>query len=454
MSDKPLSATLPLRTKLLFSTGDFSTSIPLAILMFFQLYFLTDVAGLRPDYAGWAVGLPRIWDAINDPLFGLLSDRIRTRWGRRRVLLLFGSVPLGLTFIFLWLVPPFGQAGMAFYYAIVFILFDSAFTVVHVGYNSLTPELTSDYDERSSLNGYRMVFSIAGTLGAIILATVLCLYIEDQRTLYTILGVGLGIISIIPPLIVFSITTERTSDELPDPMPLRKALPQTLGNLPFRMVMGLYLLSWTTASILAAVLVYFANYYLLVPDQANYFVLVAQGAAILFIPGVVQVSKKLDKRRAFILGTITWAVVLLGIFTVGEGQVGLAYMLAALSGFGIATAYVIPWAMIPDVVEYDQIRSGQRREGSYYAFASFFQKLATGLALWGMGQALALTGYITPQDGAQMTVQPESAVQAIRYFIGPIPAALLILAILFAWWYPISRESHQATLEELATRES
>ncbi len=454
MSDKPLSATLPLRTKLLFSTGDFSTSIPLAILMFFQLYFLTDVAGLRPDYAGWAVGLPRIWDAINDPLFGLLSDRIRTRWGRRRVLLLFGSVPLGLTFIFLWLVPPFGQAGMAFYYAIVFILFDSAFTVVHVGYNSLTPELTSDYDERSSLNGYRMVFSIAGTLGAIILATVLGWYIEDQRTLYTILGVGLGIISIIPPLIVFSITTERTSDELPDPMPLRKALSQTLGNLPFRMVMGLYLLSWTTASILAAVLVYFANYYLLVPDQANYFVLVAQGAAILFIPGVVQVSKKLDKRRAFILGTITWAVVLLGIFTVGEGQVGLAYMLAALSGFGIATAYVIPWAMIPDVVEYDQIRSGQRREGSYYAFASFFQKLATGLALWGMGQALALTGYITPQDGAQMTVQPESAVQAIRYFIGPIPAALLILAILFAWWYPISRESHQATLEELATRES
>ena len=83
---------LPLRTKLLFSTGDLTTSIPLAILMFFQLYFLTDIAGLRPDLAGYAVGLPRIWDAVNDPLFGLISDRIRTRWGRRRVLLLFGSV--------------------------------------------------------------------------------------------------------------------------------------------------------------------------------------------------------------------------------------------------------------------------------------------------------------------------------------------------------------------------
>ena len=240
MSEKTTSKSkLPLRTKLLFSTGDLSTSIPLAILMFFQLYFLTDVAGLRPDYAGWAVGLPRIWDAINDPLFGLLSDRIRSRWGRRRVLLLYGSVPLGLSFLFMWLVPPMGQVGLAIYYAVVFIIFDTAFTVVHVGYNSLTPELTSDYDERSSLNGYRMVFSITGTLGAIILATVLGWYITDLKTLYTILGVGLGIISIIPPLIVFSITQERPADELTDSLPLRTALSQTIGIHPFRMVMGL-----------------------------------------------------------------------------------------------------------------------------------------------------------------------------------------------------------------------
>src|SRR5512139_655504 len=154
---------LPRRTKLLFSTGDLSTSIPLAIIMFFQLYFLTDVVGLRPDLAGWAVGLGRIWDAVNDALFGLLSDRIRTRWGRRRVLLLFGAVPLGVSFALMWIVPPWGPLALTAYYALVFILFDTIFTAVHVGYNALTPELTLDYDERSSLNGYRMVFSIAGT---------------------------------------------------------------------------------------------------------------------------------------------------------------------------------------------------------------------------------------------------------------------------------------------------
>jgi GPH family glycoside/pentoside/hexuronide:cation symporter len=442
------------RTKLLFSTGDLSTSIPLAIVMFFQLFFLTDVAGLRPDLAGWAVAAGRVWDAVNDPLFGLLSDRIRTRWGRRRVLLLFGAVPLGISFAMLWLVPPLGPLALTAYYAVAFILFDTVFTAVHVGYNALTPEMTADYDERSSLNGYRMVFSISGTLAAIILATILGWFIEDSRLLFAIVGAGLGIVSMVPPLIVFSVTRERPAEEQPAPLPAREALKMTLGNRPFRLVMGLYLLSWTTASILAANLVYFANYYLRLPEQANYFVLVAQGSAILFIPLWVWVARRLDKRRAFVLGIASWVVVLLGIFVLGSDQVGLAYSLAALAGSGIATAYVLPWSMVPDIIEYDEVRSGQRREGSYYAFASFFQKLATGAALWAMAQALAFTGYVNPPTSGPLPVQPPEAVQAIRVFMGPVPVALLVLAMIFAWRYPISREEHRALREQLAARDA
>jgi GPH family glycoside/pentoside/hexuronide:cation symporter len=444
---------LPRRLKLSYSTGDLSTSIPLAIVMFFQMYFLTDVAGLRPDYAGWAVAAGRVWDAVNDPLFGLLSDRIRSRWGRRRVLLLFGAVPLGLAFALMWLVPPLGPLGLTAYYALTFILFDTAFTAVHVGYNSLTPELTTDYDERSSLNGYRMVFNISGTLGAIILATVLGWFITDSRVQFAIVGVALGLIAIVPPLVVFRVTRERPAEEQPEPLPTREALLATLRNRPFWLVMGLYLLSWTTASILAAVLVYFANYYLRVPDQANYYVLVAQGSAILFIPFCVWLARRLDKRRAFVLGSATWIAVLLGIAALRSDQVALAYLLAALSGLGIATAYVIPWSMLPDIIEHDQLRTGQRREGSFYAFASFFQKLGTGAAIWAMGQTLALTGYVNPSPGGALPVQPQEAVQAIRFFAGPVPALLLVLAILFAWRYPITREQHRALLDELAGRD-
>jgi len=443
---------LPLRLKLLFSTGDLSTSIPLAILMFFQLYFMTDVAGLRPDYAGWAVGIGKLWDAVNDPLIGLISDRIRTRWGRRRGLLLFGAVPLGLTFMLMWLVPPLGTVALTIYYTLTFVLFDTTFTIIHVSYNALTPELTDDYDERSTLNGYRMAFSITGTLGTIILATVIGWYVADKRLMFAILGIGLGLVSIIPPLIVFKVTHEKPSEEQPESMPVLKALKTTLSNRPFWLIMGLYLLSWTTASILSATLIYFANYYTKVPDQANYFVLVAEASAIVFIPLVVWFSRKLDKRRAFIIGSITWAVVLIGLSAIRADQLGLAYLLAALSGFGIATAYVVPWAMVPDIIEFDQAETGERREGSYYAFASFFQKLATGIAIWGMGQALAATGYLTPAQGEPLPSQPEAAVNAIRIFMGPIPAVLLILAILCVWRFNITRQSHHDMVEKLKSR--
>ncbi len=180
--------------------------------------------------------------------------------------------------------------------------------------------------------------------------------------------------------------------------------------------------------------------------------LVAEGAAILFIPLWVWVARRLDKRRAFILGTVSWIVILLALSFLRSDQVMLAYVLAALSGSGIATAYVIPWAMVPDVVEHDELRTGQRREGSYYAFASFFQKLATGAAVWAMGQALYRAGYVTPTPGLPVPQQSSQVIQVIRWFMGPVPAVLLALSVLFAWFYPITREFHASLREQLAAR--
>ncbi len=447
------AAPMSLRRKIWFSTGDLSTSIPLVLVMFFQLYFLTDVAGLRPDLAGWAIAIGKIWDAVNDPLFGLISDRIRSRLGRRRVVLLYAALPLGLAFMLMWVVPPFGDLGKVLYYAGTFILFDSLYTMIHVSYNALTPEIARDYDERSSLNGIRMMFSIGGNLAAVILATVLGWYIADLRMLFRVLSVGLGLISIIPPWIVFAVTREtQPGAQDQTPLPFRAAISATLSNRPFWLVMGMYLFSWTTASILSSVLVYFASYYLRVPEQANYFVLVAQVSAIFFLPLLVWLARKLDKRRAFMYSMIWWMLVFLGIVSLRSDQVGLAYLMAFLSGVGIASAYFLPWAMIPDVVELDELRTGRRREGSFYSFAAFFQKLGTGAAIWALGQALAVSGYIIPTAGQPLPQQPAAAVNAIRTAMGAAPALLLVLAVACAIKFPITRESHQALREELEAR--
>ena len=144
-----------------------------------------------------------------------------------------------------------------------------------------------------------------------------------------------------------------------------------------------------------------------------------------------------------------FAYLLLILFAVGPAQAGLVYALAGLAGLGIATVYVIPWAMIPDIIEDDELKTGQRREGSYYALVSFFQKLGTGAALWAMGQIFEMAGYVTPTDAVAVPAQPASAVLAIRVFMSLVPALLLVIAIAFAARYPLSRELHRSLLDQL-----
>ena len=190
-------------------------------------------------------------------------------------MLLFGAIPLGVTFGLMWIVPDTSQLGLVVFYAATFMVFDTCYTAVHVGYNALTPVVTKDYDERSSLLGYRMFFGLTGSLGAIILATLLGEMFDSQQQ-FLIIGIGLGLFNIIPPLLVFAITKKYRSHREADLLPPLSSLIETVKNKAFQMVMGLYVFSWTTASIMAAVLIFFANYYLKVPDQANYYVLAAR----------------------------------------------------------------------------------------------------------------------------------------------------------------------------------
>ena len=153
------------KTKILYGAGDTGFSLTSTILGAYFAIFLTDVVGLSPGIAAAAIFAGRSWDYINDPLIGHISDRTRTRWGRRRPFLLFGALPFAAAFSLLWWKPPFeSQAALAVYYAVAYLLFDTAATFAYMPYFALTPELTSDYDERTALTGYRMFFSIFASL--------------------------------------------------------------------------------------------------------------------------------------------------------------------------------------------------------------------------------------------------------------------------------------------------
>src|SRR5512145_28336 len=160
---------LPVWRKIAYGAGDSGFSLTSTALALLYLYFLVNVVGLDPAAAGIAIGIGRIWDAFNDIFIGTLSDRTRSRWGRRRPYLLFGAIPLGIAFVLMWLVPPLDQqTPLLIYYTAMYILFDTLFTLTNVPYIALTPEIAPTYDERTSLHSYRMAFSIGfGLIGAV-----------------------------------------------------------------------------------------------------------------------------------------------------------------------------------------------------------------------------------------------------------------------------------------------
>ncbi|MCZ7552155.1 MAG: MFS transporter [Anaerolineales bacterium] len=203
--------TLNRRTKWIYGFGDISFSVTNTILAVYFAIFLTDVVGLPASLAALAIFLGRSWDYINDPLIGHLSDRMRTRWGRRRPFLIFGALPFGLCFIMLWVRPPLAnQFLLASYYALAYMLFDLTFTLTNMPYAALTPELTEDYDERTSLTSYRMLFSIAGSLIAftIPLAIIGSLIPENAGRVRE-MAVLFGLLCMLPILLVFFNTRER-----------------------------------------------------------------------------------------------------------------------------------------------------------------------------------------------------------------------------------------------------
>jgi GPH family glycoside/pentoside/hexuronide:cation symporter len=195
---------LPRLTKLIYGSGDTGFSLTTTIVAAYFAVFLTDVVGMAPAVAAAAIFIGRSWDYVNDPLIGYISDRTRSRWGRRRPFLLFGALPFALAFTLMWWKPPFHGFGLAAWYAGAYLLFDTAATFVYMPYFALTPELTSDYDERTSLTSYRMFFSILGSLAAFTVPLAIIGAFRPENSSKILLnGAIFGLIAAIPLLLVF-----------------------------------------------------------------------------------------------------------------------------------------------------------------------------------------------------------------------------------------------------------
>ncbi len=440
-------------TKLAFGAGDLGPAIVAAINGFFLNAFLLDVAGLRPGTAGAIFLLVKIWDAVNDPLVGMLSDRTRTRWGRRRPWLLFAAIPFGLFFFLQWIVPPFSGAGKFWYYLLVAVLLDTGYTAVNVPYAALTPELTHDYDERTSLSSFRFSFSILGGVFAAFLHTIIVASAGDVFRGYLTSAAVWAIFIIVPNFITFAFTREvHFKEDRPKPLNYVEGLKVAFKNRAFIYVTIIYLLSWLSIQFVQGNLILYVRYWIGDESQFGALVLAVQVSAFLFVLLWTRVSARIGKKRTYYIGMSFWVVVSIALFFLQPGQIGVLFGLAVLAGAGVSIGYLIPWSMLPDVVELDELETGQRREGIFYGFFVFLQKLGLSLGLALSNFALEAAGYITPVPGAVPPAQPASVLLALRLFVSFVPAVILLLSFFFVRAYPITRERHEEMRAELTRR--
>jgi len=441
---------LPQRTKWLYGSGDFGFSLTNTILSVYFALFLTEVVGVMPAVAAFAIFIGSTWDYINDPIVGYITDHTRTRWGRRRPYLLFGALPFALSFVLLWWKPPFTNIpALALYYALAYAIFDTAASFVYMPFFALTPELTSDYDERTSLTSTRMVFSILGSLIAFTLPLALVVSF-NPKNLDRILAMGLifGLVSALPLLVVFFGTRERKEFMNQEQSGFIESIKASVKNRPFVFGLLLFLFNGVTMAIIQVNLLYYVKYVVQRESQADIIMATIFIVAMIALPLWAWISAHLNKRWAYIIGIAFLAGVLMVLASLTpQTPMPIIMMLCVLAGIGVSAMHVMPWAIIPDAIEYGELQSGKRNEGMFYSLITLAQKVASSIAVPLALLVLQFSGYVTT-GGAQ----PESAITGIRIIAGPIPAFSLCLGILFTALFPLGRDDYRKINEQLEAR--
>jgi GPH family glycoside/pentoside/hexuronide:cation symporter len=475
--------------KLGFGIFDLGGNMLFTLMGFWCLKYLTDVAGLAAALAGTAIMIGIIWDAVTDPMMGFISDRTINRMGRRRPYLLFGAIPM---MVFLWLfftTPHFSDNGitlrifsitlnisgqtMFMIWAVgILMLVKTASTVINVPYGSLTPELTDDYHERTSLNGYRFGCAVFGTIiGAAAVLPLVQAFNGGERG-WSMMGLTLGAIMAVVTLITFFSVKEKKHTRADIPTEgFFSTYKAVFTNRPYVILFLTYALHLTALTFLQNILAYYIDYQYpakFVMQLANtpfgsaeageaalretlttFSMMALLLTAMVFIPVSVFVSKKIGKKTTYQICFAILIISCIAVSTIGHLlPLGLFLTLLAFAGVGVGFSYVAPFAMVPDTIEFDAVKTGERKEGAYYGMWTFISKVGMAISSFISGMVLSAGKYIAPvkidADNIVKTLaQPESAKIAMRLIVGPLPAVIFLAALLLVQFYPLDEKTYK-----------
>ena len=443
------SETLTNRVRAGYGIGDYAICLYWSGIGLYLLYFYTDVVGISPILAGWIYALGIGWDAITDPFMGYLAERTKTKMGSYRPFIYYGSIPLALSFVLLFWVPPFEGTVLFLFLILVNLIHRSCFTIVSVPYSSLTARITNDSNERTKLTTARMISASFGTLSMSALAFPLIAYFggADEAFGFLWLAIISGLIAVALLSVTVYSVREKVDEIVTSNLPNFVSITKTVAtNYPFWIVFGCILILGSTGVMFNKNLIYFVKYGLELHEYQGLILGVSSGASFLSLPFWAYLALKIGKRETWLISMTIAFIGLLLFFYYPIASLNELLILLALIGVGNGAGGVLFWSMLPDTVEYGEWKSGIRTESSLYGFMTFAQKSSIAVAALILGFLLSGIGFEPNQ------IQSEETISGMKFMMSWIPICGIIISLVLMYFYPISTKFHRELLQRIKER--
>ena len=415
--------------------------------------FYADTLGVDLAFVGAAILASRLWDAVTDPAVGYLSDRTRTRFGRRRPFLLAGSLPLAAGAAFLMWPPAWPPAMLGWWFAAWLFVVFLAWTAVQIPHAALGAELTTDPHERTALFAVRDALWIVGTLVAAAAPSLVRLArghpAGDEREVFATLAwiYGVGLLAL--PWLCALLVAEPPSPPAATPAPVR-ATREAWDNRPFRVMLVAYGIGALGAALPGTLVLFYVEHVLQAPALAEAFLAAYFLVGVLCLPVWTRVARRIGRKRAWLVAMTLSVASFSGAFFLGPGDTWWFAAITIVSGAGFGAGLVLPAALVADTIDYDEWRAGHRREGLYYGLWSIVTKVSAALGAAAAFPILKWSGYV-PNAAAQ----PESVMLALQTMYSLVPCVCYAAALLVAARFPLDDGRHaeiRRALDERAAR--
>jgi len=454
---------IALKEKVGYGFGDMASSMFWKIFGMYLAFFYTEVFGIPAAAAGTMFLVTRVFDAVTDPLMGIIADRTKSRWGKYRPYLLWVAIPFAVMGVITFYTPDFGSTGKLIYAYITYIFMMTVYSAINIPYASLLGVMSPNPDERNTLSSYRMFFAFIGSFVTFMLLQPLVDYfghsngdgISTDPMAWTKAVAVIGSICVVLFYLCFRNTKERVVEvKQSENTSILKDLFLLLTNKPWWILVATGLAALMFNALRDTVAVFYFKYHIIDNYKmaatgwtlTTIYFLIGQAANLVGVAVAPTLSNKYGKRNTYIIAMALAAIFSCGFFFV-ENIAGLMILQITVS---ICAGYVLPllWSMFSDICDHQELTTGRRATGLIFSSSSMSQKFG-----WAIGPAmvlwmLAAFGYIAP-GGAETVIQPDTAIFGMKLLISLLPAAACAIAVICMFFYPLSDKKVKENAVEL-----